>query len=223
MKAISNQLVCIVRTYKMKNVAINSLASRLFLDQFPMHFIEKVDVECMGSVGSLMQFDVVISGTTSEGIPFNTIYEINVDNSGTSNNPLQSRVGVQYTLNTLRVQYDSQQNVNVFIVTGGEGFVRYGVVDKTTNEMEQMDIDITYQIRSNEYYIDFKAELNTNQYKGWDISDGVNGIKVYKKSQFKITKQLDTVYVFDFDKKINKPFYDLDQAMYWCEARLIHG
>lgn len=207
----------------MKNVAINSLASRLFLDQFPMHFIEKVEVEFMGSVGSLMEFDVAISGITSDGIPFNTIYEINVNNGGTANNPLQSRVGVQYTLNTLRVQYDSQQNVNVFIVTGCEGFVRYGVVNKTTNEMEQMDIDITYQIRSNEYYIDFKAEPNTNQYKGWDISEGVNGVKVYKKSHFTITKQLDTVYVFDFDEKLNKPFYDLDQAMYWCEARLIHG
>lgn len=63
----------------------------------------------------------------------------------------------------------------------------------------------------------------TNKYKGWDISDSNNGVKVYKKSQFTITKQLDTVYVFDFDEKLNKPFYDLDQAMYWCEARLIHG
>lgn len=207
----------------MKNVAINSLSSRLFLDQFPMHFIEKVEVEFMGSVGSLMEFDVAISGTTSEGIPFNTIYEINVNNGGTSKDPLQSRVGVQYTLNTLRVQYDSQPNVNVFIVTGGEGFVRYGVVDKTTNETEQMDIDITYQIRSNEYYIDFKSEPVTNQYKGWDISDSDNGVKVYKKSQFTITHQVDTVYVFDFDNKINKPFFDLDQAMYWCEARLTNG
>lgn len=207
----------------MKNVAINSLASNLFVDQFPMHFIEKVEVEFIGSVGSLMEFDVTISGTTSEGIPFNTIYEINVHEGGKSNNPLQSRVGVQYTLNTLRVQYDSMPNVNVFIITGGEGFVRYGVVNKTTNETEQTDIDITYQIRSNEYHVEFKAEPITNKYKGWDISESEHGVKVYKKSQFTITKQFETVYVFDFDKKLNKPFYDLDQAMYWCEARLING